>query len=241
MDLTGTPGRYGSRRLAVALLAYGVAGVILFVAGLWLVARSPLGSAATAMDAQQHQISRTVEATRATLRDAAAGADGVDASLTATAESARRASALSTGLASSLRQLAAATDVDVFGSRPFAAFGAESLRVADEADSLSADLSTTAERLDRNRADAAAVAGDLRALETEVGTLAGLVSEGTGFGSLVALRAVVVLILAWLAVPSVAAIGGGLGLLRRRRPGRLIEGLSETAYPSPPTTGWSRH
>jgi hypothetical protein len=185
---------------------------------LALLWSAPVTALVDGLGEQQATLVRSLDATAATMTDAATAAEGVDQSLDTTAAAARRASALTDSLASSLRTLGASMDLELFGSRPFAALGDDFRLVADEAAAVSTDLGTTADSLDRNRDDTRRIAADFRALRIEVEQLRGLVDQtDLAGGGLVSLRLMLILLVIWQAVPAIAALALGVELLRRQR------------------------
>ncbi len=226
------------RRLGAALLAFGLAGVVLLGAASALVLGSlnAIDQVATGFDRQRTELVGMLRPASASLRNAAASASNAGASLATTSDAADRAGQLATNLADSFDGLAALGTFEIFGARPFAGLSAEFGAVSGDARLLATDLRTVSESMRTNATDAASVAADLTALATQLESLASsLGSPGTpesgatpapgtapptstssigaqlGFA-----KAVVVGLLAWLAVPAVASTVVGWRLYRTR-------------------------
>jgi hypothetical protein len=198
--------------LGWALVVYGILGLVLVVGG----AAIGLGLAS-----QVERLAVTADGTLAAAvrsTDAAAAAfANVDSSLTEAETSADAAASLSRDASGTLASLARAMELSVFGAQPL-------LPLAGEFDASSAQASALGETLDRlggslgdTRTDVARIGTGLEALSAELATLRE--ANGSG-GSAPPLRLFVALLLAWLLVPAVGALLGGLVLLRRPPPSR---------------------
>lgn len=210
------------RRLGTALIAFGAVGLALLVTLAILVGLSldGLGRAAADLEGQRAEAVAMLEPAAAALDQAATSAANAGASLTSAAGAARRAGDLMTRLASSFDGLATLGSFDLFGTRPFGALSGEFALVAGEARLLATDLGTTAASLDANVADSATVAASLRALADQLERLrdsvggsaatdAPAADPGTAGTLLRVALAVILALLAWLAVPAIAAIEVG--------------------------------
>jgi hypothetical protein len=230
--VTGWP----RRRLGSALIGFGAIGLALLVALAILVGLSldGLGRAATDLAQQRAQAIAMLEPAAAALDKAATSAANAGSSLTSAGAAARRASELTTRLAGAFDGLALLGSFEILGARPFGALTGEFASVASEARVLSADLETTAGALDSNVADSAAVAADLRALADQLERLrtavegddAAPATDAVTAGTLLRVALGVILaLLAWLAVPAIAAIELGR---RWRRDPRVDRGGGST-------------
>lgn len=208
------------RRTGRALLAFGIAGLVLVALAAVLVigALGAADDAAGSFDDQRARVVALLDPTEAVLLRSAGTAENAGASLEVSARSARDAAELTTQLATAMDQMAVAAQLDVFGVRPFAALGDALIGVAMRSRTLAEDLVTTATALDANVEDSRATAADLRelatdlaALRTELGavdTAAGGAGLGGGLDATTAIaiaRIVLLGLLAWLAVPALAA------------------------------------
>lgn len=220
--MTGWP----RRRLGTALIGFGAVGLALLVTLAILVGLSldGLGRAATDLARQRTEAIAMLEPAAAALDRAATSAANAGASLTSASASARRAAHLTTRLATAFDNLAVLGSFEVFGTRPFGALTGEFEAVATEARALSTDLATTAGTLDANVGDSTNVAADLRTVADQLERLRTSVSgtdespasdPGTAGTMLRGALLVIMALLAWLAVPAIAAIEIGR---RWRRP-----------------------
>lgn len=228
------------RRLGTALLGFGAVGLALLATLAILVTLSldGLGRAASDLARQRTEAIAMLEPAAAALNEAATSAANAGTSLTSAAGAARRAGDLMARLASSFDGLATLGSFEVFGTRPFGALTGEFALVAGEARLLAADLGTTAASLDANVTDSATVAASLRTLADQLDRLRDSVGATTGTGSgaggvdapasdpgtagtlLRVALAVILALLAWLAVPAIAAIEIGRRWRRLPEPRR---------------------
>lgn len=232
--MTGWP----RRRLGTALIWFGAVGLALLVSLAIIVGLSlgGLSRAVTNLAGQRDEAIALLEPAAMALDEAASSAADAGSSLTSASAAARRGAALMTQLADAFDGLALLGSFDILGTRPFGALTGRFTGVATEARGLSVDLTSTAGALDANVIDSATVATDLRVLADQLGRLRASVlgaeaaataadPETTGM-LLRAALAVVLGVIAWLAVPAIAAIE--LGRRWRRVPdaigGPEIEG-----------------
>lgn len=216
----GRPTLY--RRIAWALVAYGVAGLILTAVSMITV----LGALPSidAIDHQRQAIVRSLDTATSGIADAEKGMTGAGTSLGSAATSARSAATLSDELASTMASLRDASGVSVFGSRPFATLTDDFDRVADRSRALSTSMTTLAGSLDLDTQDFATVAADAATLRVQIASLRDALVQDGPEGLDAGLRrlfAIVLLLLAWLGLPAVASLVGGSLWLRelRRDPG----------------------
>jgi hypothetical protein len=193
--------------LGWALIVYGLLGTTLVVGG----AAIGLGLAS-----QVERLAVTADGTLAAAvrsTNAAAAAFGnVDASLTEAQTSADAAASLSRDASGTLASLARAMELSVFGAQPLLPLAGEFEASSEQASALGGTLESLGGSLGDTRTDVARIGTELEALSAELAAL----REANGpAGSAPPLRAFVVLLLAWLLVPAVGAVLGGLVLLRR--------------------------
>jgi hypothetical protein len=224
--------------IAIGFVAYGIGALLLLIVTLALVlttlaaveqtARSIDAASGPALAPRLDRVGRSLDEAQTALR-------GFDATLDSTASSARNGQAMGLSLASSLRRLSTALDVNLLGTRPFAEVGAEFLVVADRADALARDLEATAGSLDANRDSLSRLADEVAGLQTELAALrselgAGDEEEpvagasGTPIDAATAVslaRLVVIALLVWLAIPAFLVILHGRGRWRRARIDRV--------------------
>lgn len=191
----------GHDRRGTALIAFGVAGLVLLAACLAAVLASvvPLANAAAALEQQRSEAVELIGPAAVALESTAASADNAGTSLGSSVAAAREAAAVTGQLADALQGLAA------FSS----AFG----DTASRSRTLSNDLATTADALARNQADSATTAASLRTLADRLHQLQETLGPAdnpppeafAGIAVPLAL-ALVVLVLLWLAAIAAASI-----------------------------------
>jgi hypothetical protein len=209
------------RQVGLGLIAFGLAGILLIVLAAALVIGS-LGAAAglaSSLEQQRSDLVDLLEPAAAALGQSATTAGNASASLTATAAAAGDAADLTEQLATSMDALSQAASVQVFGTRPFGAAASSLGDVAARSRQLSVDLRTTQTSISGNVTDSAAVAAELRTLASQLEELRkrATETEGSAFvgqGMLDLTRVILLGLLAWLAVPAVAALWLGSRLRR---------------------------
>jgi hypothetical protein len=216
----------GRRALGWGLILYGLAGIALVVAGaaIGLDTASRIERLADDADGTLAAATRATEA-------AAASFVNADTSLGEAEASATAAAGLSREAAGTLRSLAVAMDVTVFGAQPLLPLSAEFLASADQAEALAETLTRVGGSLGDTRTDVVAVATELETLADQLTALRG--SSGAEDAEPPPLRLFIGLLLAWLAVQALAALIAGLALLRRRPASRTVV---RPAEPGPPAT-----
>jgi hypothetical protein len=194
------------RRLGWALLLYGIAGLLLVLAG-----------AVAGMDAAG-RVERLAAAAAGTLsaasRSTEAAADAftnVDASLAESQSSADAAADLARDAAATLESLARAMQLSVFGAQPLLPLAGEFADSATQAAALADTLDTVAGSLDDTRADVSGIGTQLQQLGAELALLE--TSTGTAEDP-PPIRVFVLLVAAWLLVPALGGVIGGITLLR---------------------------
>ncbi|HEX3264448.1 MAG TPA: hypothetical protein VHR16_02160 [Candidatus Limnocylindrales bacterium] len=222
------------RRLGMGLIAFGVAGLVLIgsAGALVLASLSAVGDAATGFEQQRAKVVEMLGPASAALERAASSASNAGTSLTETRDSAAQAATLMARLSESFDSLAALGSFEILGARPFAGLSGQFSQVATESRTLSADLARSADAMDTNITDSAAVAADLRTLAdqlAELETSLGAPPEGSpGAGNptlpVDLAKLVLVGLLLWFAVPALVSIWIGWRWYRpsraRRRPKR---------------------
>ena len=199
----------GRRLLGWSLVLYGLLGIGIV-----------LGGAVVGLDVAG-RVERLAAAAGGTLDAAArsteAAADAftnVDASLAESQVSAEGAADLAIEASGTLDSLARAMELSVFGAQPLLPLAAEFAASADQAASLAETLDSVAASLDETRGDVSGIGVELDRLASQLAVL----QESTGSGgSAPPIRPFVILLLAWLLVPAVGGVIGGLAMLRLAR------------------------
>ena len=199
----------GRRLLGWSLVLYGLLGLAIV-----------LGGAVVGLDVAA-RVERLASAAGGTLDAAARSTEAagdaftnVDASLADSQESAEGAADLALEASGTLDSLARAMELSVFGAQPLLPLASEFAASADQAASLAETLDRVAASLDETRGDVSGIGVQLDRLATQLAVLQE--SSGAG-GTAPPVRPLVILLLAWLLVPAVGGVIGGLAVLRLAR------------------------
>lgn len=185
----------------MALIAYGAAGSALLVAAA--VAVGPSVTTIEALARSSADVRQTLEATRD-------GFDGFGTSLEHAVASAERAAASARSSADAAEQLANGMSVSILGAQPLLSLANGFRRQSADLDALAVELDGLARALGRNERDVNTIRDGIGALHARTSDLAAspLVAGATWVGPLF------YGLIAWLAVPAVAALWAGLALWR---------------------------
>jgi len=198
----------GRRWLGWGLIGYGIVGVAMIFAGALIGLEMAVRIEGLASDADEALVAAST-ATRA----AADAFDGVDLSLADAGDSTAAAAALALRAQETLDNLAAAMSLSILGAQPLLPLAAD---FADSA-SLAGDLAQTLDgvrgSLGDTRVDVTAIGTELQTLADELDDLGGTTSLEGGSPPV---RLFMGLLLVWLGIQVVAAIVGGIALLRWR-------------------------
>ena len=197
----------GRTTWAWGLVAYGVLGLILVAAGI------VFGLAiAERIERLASASAGTLDAAARSTRAAATSFTSVDASLESAETSADQAASLAEDAGQTLDALALAMDLSIFGSRPLQPLAAEFETSADQARQLAGTLAEMGGSLAGTRDDATSIGVELEGLATQLEALRAATPTDP-----IPVRALVALLLAWLALPSIGALVAGATLLRADR------------------------
>lgn len=196
------------RAFGGALLAYGVAGLVLVVVGAigGLAMAGRLESLALSADSTLAAAERATQAT-------ADSFTGVDGSLAQGEASADGAATLAREASATLDSLSVAMNLSILGAQPLQPLAADFAASADQATALAETLDGVGGALADTRIDMVRIGVELDQLAVELGAL----REASGTdGTAPPIRLFVVILLAWLALQAIGALVGGIVLLRRR-------------------------
>lgn len=197
-------GRKTRRRLGVALIAYGLAGVLL------LAAFGAIGSSAIERLALVDPAAGALADASDALGDTANAFGGFGTSL-ADAQNATAQAAVSARDASATAgRLADGMSLSIFGAQPLLPLAQDFRRSAGDLDTMAKGLDTLSASLKANQDDIAKIRADLTLMRTRIE------SARTGGVSVEPLRGLLALLLLWLLLPALAAIGAGAWLVRSR-------------------------
>jgi hypothetical protein len=197
----------GRSTLAWGLVAYGLVGLALSIIGFTfgLDAAGRLERLSTASDT-------TLEAAARSTAAAADSFGSIDASLVSAESSVQQAATLSADAGETMAALSVAMNLSIFGAQPLQPLADEFADAAQQAEELSATLSTTAGSVSDVRTDATAIGAELEGLAAELEALRASLPADP-----VPVRGLVALLLAYLTLPAVAALVAGGLLLRAHR------------------------
>jgi hypothetical protein len=204
-DLRASIGRRALRRLGVALVAYGLSGLVLlaiFVA----VADAAIQRVALVDPAAGPLAEATVA-----LRDTASAFAGFETSLADAPRATVDAAATARGGAATAARLADGMSLSIFGAQPFLPLAQDFRRQATDLESMARSLDVLARSLEANRGDVTTIREDIEVLRVR------LESARSGGLSVEPLRALVFMLVAWLALPAAVALGAGIWVLRAGR------------------------
>jgi hypothetical protein len=190
-----------------ALIAYGLAGILLLLIA-FAVASGPLGTAQRLLVS----LDGTLHAAADTARSTSTALDSVDSGLGEAQRGTADASTLVADAAATSGRLASAMGLTIFGAQPliglsddFEAIQTQLTGLSANLDAVSGAMATSSDDLDDVRIDVARLATEIERVRDTTGTDAG------GMGSI---GLAVGVLLAWLALPAIAALIGGAALLR---------------------------
>lgn len=196
--------------LGMSLVVYGILGIILVGAGATI---------GLELASRVERLAATADGTlAAAVRSTDTAADSftnVDASLSESEASADAAAQLARDASGTLASLARSMELSVFGAQPLLPLAGEFDASAEQAAALGDTLDRVGGSLGDTRTDVASIATELDGLSTE---LAALRDANEGGGSAPPLRLFVIMLLAWLLIPAIGGMLGGLALLRTRPP-----------------------
>lgn len=214
------------RFLALLIVVYGllgfVAAIVVFYAG-----STGIQQARTAAASDPVALRRTVEQLQSlshTVGDAGAATGNFRTSLSRAETSVTTASTATLELSTALQALGQAMNIDILGSRPLANVAVPLIESGSDFNTLSTDLTATAEALSANQDDLSRIQEDLRALERQVDGIAqglGAVQLSTSFESgFRALEAGLLAVSAWFGLQGLLFIGLGMALFGLRTDAR---------------------
>ena len=207
----------------VALVAYGVAGLLILVvtgAGLSRPLEQ-LGALGASVETQRGSLVETLRATSSTLRDAGNGFGGFEESLAQARRSTDRAAALSRDVSATMSGIANAMGVTIFGAQPLAQLAPQFQRAGQQLQQLGTDLDGIGVALTRNATDMQTARSDLERIRLQVDELAAAadatpIPAGTAT-DVTAIRLALYALIGWLSVLALASLVCGLALLRESR------------------------
>jgi hypothetical protein len=206
--------RTWQRRLALGLVAYGGVGIALAVASI-VVLGGPVSSLESLV-ARRADAVRWLDLAETGLADAQQASDGAADSLVAAEASTRSAAGLFRELSMAMAGLREASSISILGTQPLGGLTDDFDRVAGQSGTLADEMGVLSTALAAETVTLDRLADDTSRIRSEVAELRDLVVAGSQSplpaGGLVAL---LVLLVAWLALPAAASLAIGIALLRR--------------------------
>jgi len=219
--------RRGLQLAGLALIVYGVVGIVLFVGVAAAVGR-PLDRIQRLSESAEEVRTAAVESldqAEDTIDGMAAGVGRMDDSLAQAEAAIVRASTIANGVAASMFQLRDSSNITIFGQAPFAGLSTSFDVAGTQLGLLSQDLTAIGVALDANSTDVLATADNLEDLAETVGDLSDAVDEAPSAdiapATINTLRLGIYAICAWLVVLGAFCVLGGLYLVRHGRGRRL--------------------
>lgn len=208
------------RVLGFGLFAYGVVGLVLFVA-VAMAVNAPLEKArnlTSQLDQERQALVLTMNQAKTSLADMSTGVGGADTSLVDAKAATDHAAALANTMADNMNQLRDAMSLSIFGAQPLIGLAPGFANAGQGFASLGTEMTTIGTSLDANRAAVATASTDLAKLSLSLGQLTLMVQEtpdvAISTASLDAVRLAVYAICGWLAVFALGCVIGGAYLIR---------------------------
>ena len=172
--------------LGIALVAYGVIGIVIFAAVAAAINRplERVGELSQSVEEQRTALIDTMQQTEDTIREMSGGVRRMDASLEDAQAAVDRSSLIADGVALSMYQLRDSMNVTIpiLNTQPLAGLAPSFDQAGQQLQLLAADLTTIGTSLETNQGDVVLTADSLVSLADSVGTLTETVRDGPGVG-----------------------------------------------------------
>jgi len=162
------------RSAAIALLVYGVLGLVITIVMLivGLATFKQIDALQATVERQRASLVRSIRTVSATVKDTATTTSNFETSIGGARDSADAASKLANDTAGTFRDLGAASNIQIFGVQPLAGIAPQFDRSADQLQQLAISLGATRDALAQNRNDIQRVGTDLTQLNGELDNIA---------------------------------------------------------------------
>ncbi len=224
----GRKPRRGLQLAGLALIVYGVVGIVLFV-GVAVAVGRPLDRIQRLSQSAEEVRASAVESldqAEATIGGISDGVGRMDDSLGQANAAIGRASTIANGVAASMFQLRDSSNITIFGQAPFAGLSTSFDVAGTQLGLLAGDLTSIGVALETNRTDVVATAENMEELATTIGDLSDAVNDAPSVdvspSTINNLRLGIYAICGWLVVLGIACVFGGLYLVRHGRRRRHI-------------------
>lgn len=213
------PAALRSRRVATALIWFGVVGLVLSAAMAisLLVGLGAVGDLDQRVDTNRlamaealDQGTQLLDGTASTLESTTSSLESVRATVDDTAQ-------LLGQLESSTRELVSALGVNILGQRPFANVARSFEGIADQLAVSADDAASVVQEIDNLQPDLGRVADDLRSVRASVSTLATRTTDFDDLGNLIGLARLFALLWALVSLWLAALAAGCIWLGRQLR------------------------
>ena len=206
-----------TRHVATGLIIYGAVGVVLAIASIvaLVIIDSRIGSVSDDVTVRINTLESTISATSASLNSAAASASGFSTTFGTTSDALASASNVVSELSPVLQTLGRLGGLLGSAGDGFQAVGENLADLGPSLQTLSSNLARNQQELANTSETVQRLAGELDNVQQvlESGTIESRVSEGFGF-----LRAGLIAMTIWLALPAIAALFIGIWLRRAVAP-----------------------
>lgn len=204
------------RVMGTVLIAYGLSGMVLFIAVAQWVG-GPLdeaGELTVSIEGQRTAVLQSLDEAVSTIDATAAGIRNMDASLVQARTATDRAAQLSLGMATTMYQLRDQMGIAVFGVQPLIGLAPGFDQTGRQMELLSVDVAAIGEALGANREDVATVAASMDELRDAVERLETAVEEGPRLEvtseALAGMRLGIFAVVAWLVALAAGCLIGGV-------------------------------
>lgn len=204
-------------------MAYGISGIVLFVAVAQAVG-GPLGEAGqltVSIEGQRTAVLSALDEAVDTIDATTEGIRNMDDSLVQARGATDRAAQLALTMAATMYELRNQMGITLFGVQPLAGLAPGFDQTGQQMEALSADVNAIGDALTANRQDVDTVAANMEDLKQSVDRLATAVRDGprleVASESLATLRLGVFAVVAWLITLSVGCLLGGILCWRAAR------------------------
>jgi len=184
------------------MLGWGIVGILLV--GVGLTIGTDVAARAESLFSSSD---RALVAASGSTRQAAEALDGVGIGIGQAQASSLRAAALADDASATLDALAASMSLSIFGSQPFLPLAANFTDSASEAAALSDELEAMGGSLETTSGDTGLLAAELRELAT-------VLDDSTETAPAPPLRLALLVVLVWIALPTIGALVVGAQLVR---------------------------
>ena len=145
----------------------------------------------------------------AILGDTTSAFGGFGTSLESAQQSTMQAATSARDASATANRVADGMNISILGAQPFASVSQDFRKEAQDLAKMADLLDTLTVSLKTNQQDVAKIRGDLALLKTRIDS-----ARSAAPVSVDSLRALLILLVLWLALPALAALGGGAWLLR---------------------------